>query len=74
MWKRKIIITEEDVERANETLMKMTEDEISEISKTPGYVHFTEDDFRKAGAFALKKVRRQEKYEKLWKRLLNIFN
>lgn len=72
MRKRKFRITKEDVEHANETLMKMTDDEINELSNSPGYIHFTEDDFRKAGEFALKKVRRQEKCRKVLKCLLRI--
>jgi hypothetical protein len=74
MLKRKFKITKEDIERANESLMNMNEQEINDFENSQGYIHFTDEEIRSAGEIAFKQHYRREKIRKMWKCLFNIFN
>lgn len=63
----KIKITKEDIYKANETLMNMSEKEFNDLKNSDIYIHYTEEELNKAGAKALYNYNKRKKWSWFYK-------
>lgn len=68
----KIKITKKDIERANERMMNMTDDELKKFKNSEDYIKFTDEEFERAGRIAWENYERRNKRKKMWYRFLNL--
>ena len=62
-------ITQYDIERANERMMNMTDDD---FKKSEEYIKFTDEEFERAGNIAWKNYEKRKKRKKMWCWFLNL--
>lgn len=65
-------ITHNDIERANERIMNMTDDELKKFKNSEDYIKFTDEEFERAGRIAWKNYEKRKKRKKMWCWFLNL--
>ena len=63
-------ITHNDIERANERIMNMTDDELKKFKNSEDYI--TDEEFERAGRIAWKIMKNEKKRKKMWCWFLNL--